>query len=160
MRFPPSMPPLCGLTSTGDAAPFHCCTALLSLFTAFGRGEPGDRAVHPVKMCHIGKAHNLADFRDALIRFHKQPLGMSHTQAINILNNGTVGVFFKFPAQIIRTEIKLFGQIIQGDGGCIILVEIMDDAGYTALFLRLCGFCGIAQQQDQNLIQNEIQGLF
>ena len=53
MRFPPSMPPLCGLTSTGEAAPFHCCTALLSLFTAFGRGEPGDRAVHSVKMCQM-----------------------------------------------------------------------------------------------------------
>ena len=99
-------------------------------------------------MGHIGKSYNLADFRDALISFHKQSLGMSHAQAVDILDNGAVGIFFKFPAQIIGAEIKLFSQLIQGDGICVILMEIVDDAGYTALFLRFCSFGRIAQQQD------------
>ena len=102
--------------SDRDAVPFHCSAAFLCLLTAFGRRQPGDGAVHPVKMGHIGKSYNLADFRDALISFHKQSLGMSHTQAVDILDNGAVGIFFKFPAQIIGAEIKLFSQLIQGDG--------------------------------------------
>ncbi len=68
--------------------------------TAFGRDSPVTER-YPVKMCHIGKSHNLADFRNALIRFHKQPLGMSTRRLLICWNNGAVGVFFKFPAQII-----------------------------------------------------------
>ena len=47
----------------------------------------------------------------------------------------------KTPGTVSYTHL---GQIIQGDDGCIILMEIVDDAGDTALFLRLCCFRGIA----------------
>ena len=68
-------------------------------------GHAGYGFEYPVKVGKIGKTGFTADFCNILIGFHKFSLRIHNSCNVYILNYCTVGMPFKFPAQIIGTDI-------------------------------------------------------
>lgn len=95
--------------------PLHIKLLILMGFPIPRRRHTCHRLEYPVKMRQIRKPCLLADLRNILIRLHKLPLRIHDPCHIQILNDRTVGIFLKFPAQVIMADIKHLCQHINID---------------------------------------------
>ena len=103
-----------------------------------GGCHAGDRLEHAIKMRQIGKSSFLADLRNVLVRLHEFALGIHDPGYIYIMDQGAVGVFLKFPAQIIRAYIKHLGKHVKINIVHIVGMHIADHLADAGAFLRLC----------------------
>ena len=101
-------------------------------------------------MSDIRKPCFPTDLSDALIGLHKLPLSIHDPRHIQILDNGSVRMFFKLSAEIIGAEIKGLGKLLKADFFVKIRMDKMEHFSDPVQFfypLRLFQFPGDPQEK-------------
>jgi len=98
-----------------------------------GGGHAGHHLKDPVKMGDVGKAGLFADLGNILVRLHKFSLGVHDPGDIVILDDSAVGIVLEFPAQVVRADVELSGQLFQAELLLVMIVDIADDLAHAAL---------------------------
>ena len=77
-------------------------------------------------MREVGETGQGRNSCDVLIGFHENPLGVHDAGALQVFDDGAVGIFPELSAQIVFTHAETFGKPGNGDLGGVILVDIAD----------------------------------
>lgn len=78
-------------------------------------------------MRQIGKPGETADLGNRFIGFHDLALGVHDSGYIDVLDDGSVGTAFEFPAKVVGTDVKLFRKCFQSNVFIIVVMDIVDD---------------------------------